>query len=1658
MTPHNWRPSISGGTSTGIWTTSGSGQFLPSDTDLDAQYVPSPADISAGSVTLVLTSTGNCTPVQDDMVLNMTPAPTVDAGVDAVVCENNPAVNLNSVVTISSGGIWSGGAGTYTPNNTSLITSYTPTAAEITAGVVNLTVTTTGNGTCNAEFDNIQISFTDSPIVSAGADQSACSNNPDITLGGSVTIASGGAWSGGAGTFSPNVNALNAVYTPTASEIAVGSVTLTLTSIGNGNCNSESDNVTLTYTAEPTANAGSDQTKCANNADISLSGSVTVATGGVWTGGLGTFTPSNSSLNAIYSPTAGEIASGSLTLTLTTSGNGNCNPVTDDMVVTFTAAPTVDAGADIQVCDNNPGAALNGNVTVSSGGVWLGGGGTFTPGNNALITTYTPSASEILAGSLTLTLESTGNGTCLAVSDDLIVTIAPSPIANAGPNLTSCVNNPNVNLGGTIQNSTGGIWSGGSGTFNASTTDLNAIYTPSPSEITAGTASLTLTTTGNGACIADTDAMTITITDSPVVNAGVDQTVCGNNADVTLNGSVTIATGGQWSGGLGVFTPGNTALNAVYTPSAVEIASGSVTLTLTSTGNQNCNPESDDMIINFTPAPVADAGLDITVCENNSNASLAGIVTNASGGVWSGGSGVFTPSSSDLNAVYAPSSSEIVAGLVTLTLSTTGVGNCNIETDDIDIIISPNPIVNAGADQTVCVDNLTTSLSGSVSGITNTGIWSSSGTGIFVPNNTALNAAYVASAADSINGSITLTLTSSNNSSCLPVSDDLVITILPAGFADAGADQTVCGNNANVALNGTISGGAVSGVWSTTGTGIFTPNDSALNASYIPSAFDVANGSVDLILTANSCNAGNDVMVVTITPPPVVDAGPDITVCATNLNIPLTGSVTGANTTGIWSTTGTGTFSPSDTDLNATYIASAADSINQGVTLYLTSTNVGNCIPVVDTVQVNIFPTGVVDAGTDQTLCANNSSATLAGSITGGATNGIWTTSGTGSFSPSNTDLNAVYVPSAGDLVVGSVNLVLTSTNSCNVATDFIVVNYTASPIVDAGPDLSICSTNPNVGVAGSVTGATGGIWSTSGSGTFSPSNTNLSVAYIASAADILNGGVTLYLTSVGNGNCLAEVDSTTVTISTGIQVDAGNDQQVCSSADYALLMGNVFNGSSTGVWTTLGTGTFAPNDSLLNAEYHFSSADTSSGSVLLVLTSTNNGSCVAETDTLELTFGNSVHTDAGADQVTCASNAEANLFGFVSGGSSTGMWQSLGSGVFVPNDTVLNAVYIPSPTDSLNGAVDLILMSTNNGGCQPGSDTVTITIEPVSSVSVGSDQNICANSDSIAISAIMTNADSGVWQTNGSGQFSPSANDANTYYIPSLFDISNGTFKLFFTTSSSIVCQESSDTLEVTVIEPLVVGFEYPESCNNMPLPFTDTTVVLAGTITDWLWEFGDGDSSLSQNPIHIYDANGVYDVKLTVFSSLGCEASHFESVIIKSGPEAAYSVLPNQLLVNEDVFFTDISSEEGTYTWDFGDGSGLEFEEDVVHTYLTAGTYTIIHSITNDLGCSDTVSGVVNILDNSIFPPVVPSGFSPNGDEENDVLLVRGGPFTSVELKVYNNWGNLIFESTDPSIGWDGMWKNKLMPVGDYVYTVEAVTIDGKSYAFTGSVSIIK
>jgi len=1900
--------SVTAGASAGTWT-NGLGTFVVDNNHLNVSYTPTVNEISNGSVKLFLTSSDHasngCSAVKDSMTILFTTAPTVDAGATEIyICQNNSVANLSGSVTApATGGIWTGGTGTF-GSTTDLITTYTPTATEISdANQIILTLTTTGSTTCNEVSDQIVIKFEMSPVVEAGASQTCCANNSTVTLQASVVNATGGIWDRANSYFSTNNTDLLADFTPDATDIANHSATLTLTSTGNGNCNVESDNFQLTIVDAPTVNAGVADTVCANNAVINLNGSVTNATGGSWSGGLGNYGDANS-LNTTYLPSTTEITNGSVTLTLTSTGNGTCNAVQDNVTFVITPAPTAFAGVDDEVCANNSDVTLTGVLTGATQGTWSGGLGAYTPDENTLITTYHPTISEITAQTVSLVLTTVDNGLCNAVTDTIDIAIAPSPIVEAGADIHTCYNNPTALLNGSVTNAGGGEWTGGTGTYNTSNTDLNADYTPSQIEIEAGTVKLYLTSTINGTCNAVTDSVRVIIDPKPIVDAGNDQTVCANNANAVLNGYVDVATGGEWTGGLGVFTPNNTVLNAIYTPTQNEIDNGFVELILITTGNDNCLAEDDTVKITYTPAPSVDAGLPFEVCENNNQIDLNGIVNIATGGYWTGGEGVYNPDSTVLNASYTPTATEISNGSIVFILTSTGNGNCSAKSDSVEITINPSPTVEAGNNIDVCVDDLSADLSGSVTGVTNTGVWTTNGTGYFVPNSNILNASYVCSSADSTAGTVKLTLTSTNNNVCLPVSDSLIVSILEAGQADAGTDETVCANNSVVSLNGDISGGATAATWSTNGSGVFLPDVNTLNASYIPSAGDTLTGSVQLILTANSCNLAVSSINITITPAPFVDAGIDQIVCVDDLNVQLDATVYGASSTGIWSTTGTGTFDPDNTTIDAIYHASAQDSIDGNIILYLDATNIGNCNAVRDSMQLSISPTGIVDAGDQQTLCSNNASIDLNGSITGGATEGAWTSSGNGTFTPSPTDLNATYTPSSDDLIAGSVTLILTATNSCNFAFDAFDVQFTPSPTANAGNDTSLCANLSELPLVGSYTIALGCMWTTTGNGTFTPSSTDFNATYTPSASDISAGGVDLILTTTGNGACNSVSDTLNFEITPSPIVNTGQDQTVCNTATETQIYGYISEGASTGVWTTINgaNGTF--NDSTnLSPVYYFGTNDYTAGIVQLVLTSTNNDNCIAESDTITLTFGNSTFAYAGIDQEICGDNLLINLSGIVSGGATTGTWTSSGTGTFVPNADALNAGYICSSQDSLTGWVDFVLTTTNNGGCDAGTDTMHLNILPVPVINAGNDIEVCRGIDSVAIAGTSAHVNGVLWTTSGTGTFSPNDTSLSAYYIPSAIDSILGTLTLTLESVNSGLCNEVSDEVSLTFTIPLTVNFASSLACENQNVNFADSTIIHAGSIASWYWEFGDGSVDNNQNPTHTYLASGIYSVTLTVESNLGCSYSstknttvfaiptvgftsssscyldevvftdtslanegtlvswnwnfgdtitsniqnptHIygnsgnysvsltvnnsnncssttsqtvnvyakpisnytysyncvdglvsfsdasstdndtinfwnwnfgdgststeqnpeylfadvgaQTVLLISGtsancsdtiaqqvylqsitanfnfnskclydsvsfndlsyangdtistylwtfgdgntssdknplhlystannytvslvaetnsgckdtiskqvetypvPTAGFDYIADKYEVNEIITFTDISEDANNWQWSFGDGITATIQN-AQHIYTNADSYTIIQAVSNQYGCVDTADATITIKDAIfIYPPKLPSAFSPNNDDMNDIFIPRGGPFKSIDFRVYDSWGGAIYSTTTIGEGWDGTYKGVDQKIGVYVWTLKAVTIDGEEYTKRGDVTLIR
>ncbi len=447
----------------------------------------------------------------------------------------------------------------------------------------------------------------------------------------------------------------------------------------------------------------------------------------------------------------------------------------------------------------------------------------------------------------------------------------------------------------------------------------------------------------------------------------------------------------------------------------------------------------------FYATAFSQAGLDDTVCANVSYTLSGNVGGGAVTGAWSSnGYGSFQNGLNSVPNIYVPSPLDTLISPIRIILSTTGF--CPTARDTMYLEITPAPLVNANTDQSICENNSVIQLNGIIGGGAVTGIWTSNGSGMFLPDAMTLNADYVPSAADITAGTVQFVLTSTNAVSCAMVSDTMEVSFTSAATVQAGADTLIiCANNANVSLSGTVSGPTNTGKWLTSGTGIFSPNNSSLNCTYIPSVADTTAGFVWLYLESTSngnCLPVQDSIYLSINNAPKVDAGSNQLKCSNASQVQLNASVIGGPFGGVWSG-GAGTFSPSNSALNATYTPTATEVSNGSIVLTLTSTNNGTCTVVSDGIQINfVAPPFANFSGTNVCEGLPNvfSDFSLPGS--GALTNWSW------KFQTGQTSASQNPTYNFGTPGSYPVELIVTNSNGCK-DTVSIAVSVFDKPVAD---------------------------------------------------------------------------------------------------------------------------------------------------------------------------------------------------------------------------------------------------------------------------------------------------------------------------------------------------------------------------------------------------------------------------------------------------------------------------------------------------------------------------------------------------------------------------------------------------------------------------------
>ena len=238
------------------------------------------------------------------------------------------------------------------------------------------------------------------------------------------------------------------------------------------------------------------------------------------------------------------------------------------------------------------------------------------------------------------------------------------------------------------------------------------------------------------------------------------------------------------------------------------------------------------------------------------------------------------------------------------------------------------------------------------------------------------------------------------------------------------------------------------------------------------------------------------------------------------------------------------------------------------------------------------------------------------------------------------------------------------------------------------------------------------------------------------------------------------------------------------------------------------------------------------------------------------------------------------------------------------------------------------------------------------------------------------------------------------------------------------------------------------------------------------YIWDFDDDVMTSEESPTHVFTRPGVYNVSLTVIGYEGQEEQiiQYGAVEVFPSASAAFVNSPTEVIVpDQPVDFVNLSDVDATeFFWDFGDGQ-FSTDKDPIHFYTEPGIYTVSLTANNSFNCPTTYT-----LEHAVEATVggfmeFPTAFTPNtgGSNggyydpnalDNDVFHPHHMGIVDYELVIFNKWGELLFRSTDPYIGWDGYFQGRIVRQDVYAWKASATFSSGYRTTQAGDVTLIK
>lgn len=1105
-------------------------------------------------------------------------------------------------------------------------------------------------------------------------------------------------------------------------------------------------------------------------------------------------------------------------------------------------------------CDSVIMCALPQSGTWPYSYQWSGSGGINVNPNNAdsCFNHQFP-----FAGNYPYTLTLTDAIGCVATASDTVV-IPNNVQANAGPDLSTCSNQPTViGIPAQTNPNLAYTWSPLFGLSNPNNAQPTATISNNTSAPTSQSYVLQLRDTMTK-CF-DLDTMQLTI--FPVPNSQFyvpPQTCQGVPIAVTYTG-----TNGPFASYNWTFSGGNPSTGSG--PGPIQVLwnqPGFHEITLTVTENGCSSPVQRDTIF-VKPIPVATiAGVsDQCLIGNSFNFQNVGSFGNTATFQWT-----FWP-----NATPSTSTSQNANGIVfstpgpkiaVLQISENG---CNSVPDTLHFQVNPDPNPNWSVQSTLqCFTG--NSFQFQTAGNNDTSAtysWTFSGGN---PSSSTDSMPVVTYPAP---GPKVVTLVVSQNG-CTASRTDTVY-VVPEPTVQAGPAQSFCEGEGGVTLLATASSGTAPYYYSW-----WCPNQT--NPCGIDSVNDndptVNPGGTTMyyvqITDANGCSSAIDSVLVTVLPKPLVDAGPDVSVCGANAPcVVLNPGVSGP-------------FGPytyqwlPGTGLNDSTILNPCARPDSTTIYALVVTDLGtgctsdfNTLDTLSTVQVTVEPVPVADAGTDISLCEGDS-AILDGVGTGAGPDYQYQWSPTtGLDNPFSAN------PYAFPAFTTQYTLVVWS-NGCPSLSDTVNVAVHTNPTVDAGADREIClgeSVTLNATVGGDSTAVYTFNWASHALG-------NIQDPTIEDPTAVPNATTTYYVTAVSNWGCSSSTDSVTIFLRPTPIAEAGPDLQICIG-DSAHLDGSYSYGltdsvpDSSQIW-------FAWSPPLHMTDSSEAKPGIQPPTSIWYHLQVRHADCIT-VDSVLVTVIPDLNATATADTTVICSGDSIQLNAGGGLGSPQYIWTPA-TGISDPRSG--------SPMVAPDSAITYTLMLFE-AGC---ADTTSFSLDVLPTPDASFVHSQATGCPPLDMSFLETSED-GIHRIWDFGDGSPISNEDDPRHQYS----DPGQYSVQMVAVGQGGCTDTADVLEVTVLEQPRADFSTtPSLPANLYLP--DARASFRDQSTDavwWRWDFGDGLIASSRNPDHRYTEPGEYTVRLLVANSVGCQTEISKGTFLVLAPDL---FIPNVFTPNGD------------------------------------------------------------------------------------------------------------------------------------------------------------